>query len=523
MKRTPKHARRFLCALMAALLSCTLLVATGCQDDASSSNPSDSSDKGDIIHQIPGYTDRTVDYKNEEFRIMVYGSGDKPEAGSDKEALHNLVASRNNISSIVWDTVADWNAFQSKLTSEVLAGDAADIVMMPMYWYFPSVTNYLLHEIPDAQSLVDASPLWIDKVSLGYMDTGRYYALLDDSYIANTEGICYNKDILAQYNLEDPAKLYVEGKWDWDTFFTYMETVSKDTDGDGYIDVYGYGCPGLMDGRADVVNFIASNGGEMLRQEGNRFVLGLNESRGLEALEFIKKCGFDNSYMYVELNMNFTTAMNMWSTGNIAMLGMCAWGIGEAYVKDFSAGFVGYPVGPNAGEDYSIWNTSPVMISSPATTASPVDALAVYEQIRLCNYALNWLDQDGSSLDSDIVASVEGQLGAEDANGKLALTEDALSSWVGADPDEYSLPAIHKAIENQKFSPLEGVNDFRHYGKSVITDILYGLNTPKGTLETLDPDWQAQVDDMLNTPLEKFLANPDGTPTAETTAPETEE
>jgi maltose-binding protein MalE len=487
--------------LTVLFLSVTILVSsTGC--DAISAMVG----KGDFWKQIPGFVDAKLDYKTKDFRIMVYGSGDKPEAASDKDKLQKMVAKRNNIGKIVWDTVADWNGYQSKLTSEVLANKAPDIAIMPMYWYFPSVTNGLLNEIPAAQKIVDASILYVDKVSLGFKDTSKYYGILDDNYISGSEGISYNKDMLKKYGLEDPAKLYMEDKWDFETFFKYVKTMSQDTNGDGNTDVFGYACPGTMDGRADAFNFCAANGAQMLinpDKKVNNFSVGFTDSKAIEGLDFIKKIAFDNQYADIELNMDFTRVMGLWTSGKVGMLGMCAWGIG--YAKNFSAGFVGYPKGPSAGNDYHMWNSSGLMITSPKTTGSnPTNALKVYEEIRLCNSIVGWEDQSGKNLDNDLMTQLKTQLAVKDAKGKLALTDNLLKNWSGADPTDYTLPALRKAISLQQFAPIEGVNDFRFYGKSIMNDLLFGVKDAKGSIQEHNPIFQDVLNKEVNTVIDKF-------------------
>jgi ABC-type glycerol-3-phosphate transport system substrate-binding protein len=462
--------------------------------------------KGDLWQQIPGYVDTKIDYGGKDFRIMCYGSGDKPEAKSDKEKLQQLVAKKNNIGKIVWDTVADWQAFQPKLTAEVLANKAPDIVAMPMYWYFPSVTNGLINEIPNAQKLVDESKLYIDKVSLGFKDDGKYYGLTDDSYIHNTEGICYNKDIMKKYSLEDPAKLFMEGKWDFDTFFRYCKTISKDTNGDGATDVFGYACPGTMDGRADAMNFVAANGGEMLinaDNKVNKFTIGFTDNKAIEGLNFIKKIVFDNDYASIEINMDFMRTKGLFASGKVGMWGMCAWGMG--YAVNFPAGFVGYPKGPSAGNNYHIWNVAAVMNCSPKTTGSkPTEALKVYEQIRLIRYIVDLLDNSGKNLDSDLAANIKIQLEKPESKGKFALTDLGLKPWCGSDPSDYTLPAIRKTIDSQEFAPLEGALNFTFYGKSIINDIMFGVKDVKGSIQEHNPVFQDVINKEVNSPIDKF-------------------
>ena len=44
----------------------------------------------------------------------------------------------------------------------------------------------------------------------------------------------YNQDLVDEYNLEDPATLWNQGKWDWTTFYSYLETAQQAFDASGY-------------------------------------------------------------------------------------------------------------------------------------------------------------------------------------------------------------------------------------------------------------------------------------------------
>jgi len=465
----------------------------------------------EIFEQIPEFKDTEIDYGGKDFTIMLWGNGDKPQSNdlaSEKlniARLQDEVRRRNNIGKIIWDTVGDWQAVQPALTAKVLAGNAPDIAVLMMNWYFPSVTNNLISEIPDAQKLVDDSILYLDKISLGFLDNKKYYGLLDNSYITNAEGICYNKDLMKKYSLEDPAKLFLEDKWDFETFLKYCEVLSKDTDGDGINDIRAYGCPGLMDGRADAMNFLAANGADIFTYKNNRFDVGLASENAVGGLELMKKIAFDNDYADIELSMDFDRVTGLYKTQKIAMMSMCAWGVG--FAESFSAGFVGYPKGPNAGDKYHIWTENPLMITVPngsGSSKNPANALKVYEQIKLSNYVMEWVDDKGTGLDKDMLENIGAELRMAEAKNKIALTETSLKQWAGRDITEHTYPALRKIINSQEFAPFEGSNEFRFYGKSLFNDIIFGDNDPQGTLKSNHPHFQAIIDRDVNEVLAKY-------------------
>ena len=49
----------------------------------------------------------------------------------------------------------------------------------------------------------------------------------------------FNLDMIREANLENPQDLWDRGEWTWDKFEEYLKVLTKDTNGDGQIDVYG--------------------------------------------------------------------------------------------------------------------------------------------------------------------------------------------------------------------------------------------------------------------------------------------
>lgn len=51
----------------------------------------------------------------------------------------------------------------------------------------------------------------------------------------------FNMDMINEAGLENPQDLWDRGEWTWDKFEEYCVALTKDTNGDGVTDVYGYG------------------------------------------------------------------------------------------------------------------------------------------------------------------------------------------------------------------------------------------------------------------------------------------
>lgn len=113
--------------------------------------------------------------------------------------------------------------YEDKLKAEFSAGNAPDIVWIPG----ASTADYAqLGVIMDLKAEADKDSAfklsdYYDAPMKELTDGGKLWGLPRD---ISTLVIYYNKDLFKKYNVDDPAKLAAEGKWDWANF----ERVAKE-------------------------------------------------------------------------------------------------------------------------------------------------------------------------------------------------------------------------------------------------------------------------------------------------------
>jgi len=159
--------------------------------------------------------------------------------------------------------------------------------------------------------------------------------------------IGYNKDLIAQHNLEDPQKLWDEDRWTWDVFQRYCAEI---TDRDRNI----YGWSGYW------TNFLQglliTNNAAIA--SGTRQTLDSTET--LEVLNFI-------TYMYnIDRSARPWDNTNWYSNNNLYARGLSGFWISTTWLNneqgggrggereiplDFDFGMVPFPVGPNGDKD----------------------------------------------------------------------------------------------------------------------------------------------------------------------------
>jgi len=128
-----------------------------------------------------------------------------------------------------------------KLMSMLAAGTPPDV----FYMGFPEfVTYHKMGALLDLQPYVDATP---DFNALDFFpgtldafrdrETGHLYGVPKDW---STYVVYYNVEMFEEAGLPTPNELFGYGKWSWFDLLEVAKKLTKDTDGDGKIDVYGF-------------------------------------------------------------------------------------------------------------------------------------------------------------------------------------------------------------------------------------------------------------------------------------------
>ena len=119
-------------------------------------------------------------------------------------------------------------------------GDDFDMTIGSQCRYLPLATEGYFHNLCSIDTL-DLSNEWWDKE---YVDTFTYknkylYTVCGDYNIFDdyaTPVVFYNKQVLENYNLDDPADLVDSGNWTIDAMMDYVGKVTNDVSGDGLLD-----------------------------------------------------------------------------------------------------------------------------------------------------------------------------------------------------------------------------------------------------------------------------------------------
>lgn len=242
-----------------------------------------------------------------------------------------------------------WTGIQESINTSILAGQPdCDIYETELSFGLPAALNGYATNLADvlpADSDIFNDEMVFSKVDIG-KDDGVYLFQSNSAemVLANTYMLAYNKQMLDAAGLEDPNALYERGEWTWDKWREYLLVLTQDTDGDGVIDVYGYGS------RFDflIYNLTMSNGTVIAGGETEN----LSSPEVAECLDFIYNM-YNVDHVAKPWNADdFDSNTNAYVNGEVAFWIDAAWisSSNEDANLEFDVVWSPWPIGPSGNE-----------------------------------------------------------------------------------------------------------------------------------------------------------------------------
>lgn len=365
-----KNVKRIF-ALALALLMVFALVACSPKDDtkdtAPSGNNGDNGDNGDN-----GNNNNDDNNNTGKKRVITIGVWWDMYYDSTHTAMEDNPSYSGNLSDeMMFDVVElveekynvefqyvnlTYSGVKESINTSILAGTPdCDIYLCELSFGIAAAMNGLAVDL--STILDDDADILSDQTVLSYLDMGDgkvclMKQVLGANVVEATYPLAFNKQLLDEANLEDPRDLYARGEWTWDKFVEYCQILTKDTDGDGVVDQYGF--TGFKE---DVVaQLLMSNGAAIASGKTQ----GLTDSATIEALDFYSK-------LYNEYNVcapypaedNGDVTRYQYRDGNIAFWPGAAWISGANGDYDAAGGnmlgfdtvFVQWPVGYSGNQE----------------------------------------------------------------------------------------------------------------------------------------------------------------------------
>lgn len=340
---------------------------------------------------------------------------------------------------------SDYNNWQSQLDASIASGDPIDIVTQAVYYYDYLTLNHRTQPINEYIDLNDKN-LSKEAMDMFYTYNGKYYCACpaDGIYPAL---LFYNKDMLANEGLDDPADMYYQGNWTWDTFRDMCKQLKK-TNNDGSVKQYALAMwyPNL---------FLATNHTSAAKFENGRYSLNFDDPALKNALNYSKDFYYDSKYRGVFENDIYQN----WYECKAAFVCEYCYALDDNILKEkdkgtftFDFGVVGMPYGPENTEKYNPCHSDSVAIVNGShspyhagqlitmamqefvnleeenNAKRPADAVAMIKDLQQRPYTSTYTD---SVIDqaSDLMALVDGGKSADEAlstvkNGYQSMIDD---------------------------------------------------------------------------------------------------
>ncbi len=279
-----------------------------------------------------------------------------------------------------------YSGVQDSINTSILAGSPdCDIYLCDAGMAIPAQMNNLC---VDLKTILPADhDILTSQVVAKYLDLGdgRACIIQRQGGMTNTHPLGFNKQLLDSYGLEDPRVLWEKGEWTWDKFEEYCKILTKDTDGDGNIDQYGF-CAWDSD---QFEEFMLSNGANIASGTTQQ----LTSSKMTEVLEFLYNLHNVDKVCYpVTSDMDTNGVRTMYRKGNIGFFYIDVWvqvgtdgddydwgNGGENPQIDFDVIYCHWPVGPSGNQetDPQLNNVGGELYIIPAGVKDPLTVFNV--------------------------------------------------------------------------------------------------------------------------------------------------
>ncbi|MBQ5335401.1 MAG: extracellular solute-binding protein [Oscillospiraceae bacterium] len=223
---------RMIAALLITAVSCGALA--GCGGDESSYKSLDSATAAEVAEIASQSELLTGELENKTIKWMA--NWDINPDATGKNVPIELAIFQSRYGGKVEFTNVDWNTRFDALANAINGGTgidffpASDLDTIPrgaIKEMFAPIDDYIDFEDPlfkDMKPIMDRF-VWKDK----------HYVIVN-SVSGDNCVVIYNRDTMEENGLEDPAKLFAEGKWDWKAFQNHLKQFVDPEDGRWGID-----------------------------------------------------------------------------------------------------------------------------------------------------------------------------------------------------------------------------------------------------------------------------------------------
>lgn len=261
------------------------------------------------------------------------------------QAKHNFTITQVNLGT--------WQEYQEIVVSSIMAGDpAADVFIMDNRFIAAPLSQGLLYPLNTLESFDFSEEKWNASVK-EFMTLGDNIYGMASGKPEPRLGIFWNKRLFeeAGINPDLPYDLQAKDEWTWQALEDLLKQLTRDTNSDGVMDVYGISSFSVDFFRGCVF----SNDAKFIGNKDGKFYNATTEPNFLEALEWGRSIYDKGYHMPRPEESNWDWFISTFLEGKVAM--QCA----EQYMvstwnnMEDDWGFVIFPKGPK-GEMMTVFS-----------------------------------------------------------------------------------------------------------------------------------------------------------------------
>jgi multiple sugar transport system substrate-binding protein len=324
--------------ILFSLVIVALLLLTACGGNkatvATSQAPVGTSAAPGSASAVPGATSAAP------VKITYMEWGDPAELDVWKAIVSDFEAANPNVTVDV--QVSDWDSYWTKLKTLLAANSSPDVFAMdaPLYLDYQARGSLL-----NLQPYIDKNPGMLDGLFPNTLEAYKtpqgYFGLPRDF---QTIVVFYNKDMF-----DKAGVAYPKAGWTYDDLRATAKVLTKDTNGDGTIDQFGYVID-PWDMEPGWSEIIWAYGGDIISADHTKTLIG--EPKARQAWQFL----YDMMLVDKTIPDPNTTSQyggDLFLSGNAAMMAMGHWAVPSYADATFKWDVVPMPAGP-AGQATSV-------------------------------------------------------------------------------------------------------------------------------------------------------------------------
>ncbi|HBQ63966.1 MAG TPA: hypothetical protein DD727_03400 [Clostridiales bacterium] len=326
------------------------------QETAANNQDADAPDPGPIDEDYisKSVEENKIDLQGRTIKLLIGYATHEPKAEAADiatQAQYKLMKQAESLFNCRFEFqfISTWASLQKYILDNHMSGlYYGDVFRMTDATVFPVWENKGI--VMPIDKYVDlSSPLFskFTKNIKGLVYPDRSYVLVPggENGIAGYTGTFWNKDILTREGLQDIHELVKTDSWNWDNFLQIAIVATKDFNGDGIMDQFGFTATERNLG-AELVN---ANGAAWVEKIDGRVSLSVASSRTIHAMQFMSD--LYNVYKCAYPSATTSNWLNPFYNGQAAMVFYAPWNGSALKAKGLNnLGWDRLPFGPDNNE-----------------------------------------------------------------------------------------------------------------------------------------------------------------------------